>query len=329
MKKIRSINMLSKTIVILLVLVAVFVFAFYRIFKEYENGVLEVSAGSQDGYVELVINQIELKENRTDAQITKIIQTLDSSTNKYWTFSKGSNILYVKNVLETNRYKGVSASAYYTSKSARTFIASLSQNVSHARISVAGKQYMASGGLFTYKNQQYRLILLTSLDVLLDNNTYLSAKMAMITMIGLLIVLFAVAPMVIAWYYLRLAHKNHQLQTDIGSLNRALAIANKEVNDQLIYHEKEKVWNIGLLDTFIENLKERKIACLTVQLSFTQEEKQDFIQNGYHLIDQKYICFDGGDSLTLLFVRLSKAEAKELFENLHLQVVQMREYREE
>ena len=71
-------------------------FAYTRINK-YEEGVLEVCATQQDAYVQLVLDQINLKSNRDDEQIINdILGTMNSSSNKYWTFSKNQSILFVK-----------------------------------------------------------------------------------------------------------------------------------------------------------------------------------------------------------------------------------------
>ena len=68
-------------------------FAYTRINK-YEEGVLEVCATQQDAYVQLVLDQINLKSNRDDEQIINdILGTMNSSSNKYWTFSKNQSIL--------------------------------------------------------------------------------------------------------------------------------------------------------------------------------------------------------------------------------------------
>ena len=56
---------------------------------QFENGIIEVCADQQDAYVQLVLDQIYIKDNRDDASIIEeILGTLDASTNKYWTFSK-------------------------------------------------------------------------------------------------------------------------------------------------------------------------------------------------------------------------------------------------
>ena len=57
--------------------------------QRYEDGILDVCATQQDAYVQLVLDQINLKDNRNDEQIIKeILETMDASSNHYWTFSK-------------------------------------------------------------------------------------------------------------------------------------------------------------------------------------------------------------------------------------------------
>ena len=82
-------------------------FAYMQI-SIYESGILEVCATQQDAYVQLVLDQINIKSNRDDEQIIKeILGTMDASSNRYWTFSKDQSMLFVKDVTETNKYKGV------------------------------------------------------------------------------------------------------------------------------------------------------------------------------------------------------------------------------
>ena len=57
--------------------------------QEYERSTLAIYAEQQDAYVQLVLDQINLKDNRNDEQIIKeILETMDASSNHYWTFSK-------------------------------------------------------------------------------------------------------------------------------------------------------------------------------------------------------------------------------------------------
>ena len=69
--------------------------------QRYEDGILDVCATQQDAYVQLVLDQINLKDNRNDEQIIKeILETMDASSNHYWTFSKDQSMLFVKDNLQ-------------------------------------------------------------------------------------------------------------------------------------------------------------------------------------------------------------------------------------
>ena len=112
-------------------------FAYMQI-SIYESGILEVCATQQDAYVQLVLDQINIKSNRDDEQIIKeILGTMDASSNRYWTFLKDQSMLFVKDVTETNKYKGVTPATYYISDSAKDFLDSLTvNNVTHSYIDV-------------------------------------------------------------------------------------------------------------------------------------------------------------------------------------------------
>ena len=69
----------------------------YILIGRYEKGIIEVCATQQDAYVQLVLDQINLKDNRDDEEIINdILKTMDSSSNKYWAFSKNQSMLFVK-----------------------------------------------------------------------------------------------------------------------------------------------------------------------------------------------------------------------------------------
>jgi len=94
--------------------------------NNYEKGVAEIYAQEQDGYVQLVLDQINLQPENTDEEIIRnILGTLDSSSNRYWTLSHDETIVFVKDVLETSRYKSFSADTYYNTVSSREFVAGL------------------------------------------------------------------------------------------------------------------------------------------------------------------------------------------------------------
>lgn len=264
-------------------------------FRKYEKGILDVCAVQQDGYVQLVLDQIELKDNRSDAEmIRNILGTLDSSASKYWTFSRDETMLYVKDVLETNRYKGLKTASYYSGKSAEKFIASLQKDeVTHAVITLDQKKYVASGVLFHYKKNDYRLVLLTNQAVVLDNNQYLGARTAVFTTIALLLILLVLLPMILAWRSMRQENRIRQKDEAIQKLNEGLSSLNNRFSEEMLSRNSGSIWNLSLIPEFLKRLKQRGISsAVTVQLFFrTEEEQEDFIRNGKRLIDAEFLIF--------------------------------------
>lgn len=169
--------------------------AWYQL-SSYESGILDVYANQQDGYVQLVLEQIRLTEKRggTEAQIEEILGTLDASTNRYWTLSRQSSLIFVKDVMETNRYQGFTTASYYQTASAQDFVATLElDRVTHASIQIDEHPYIASGARFTFQGSPYRVCLLTNADTILDHNAYLTAKINLVTLALIALIAFVVA----------------------------------------------------------------------------------------------------------------------------------------
>ena len=172
--------------------------AFFGIYlmNQYEKSLLNIYAMQQDAYVQLVLDQINLQPKQTDEGIIEnILGTLNTSDSSYWTLSKEQTLLYVKNVTETNQYKGVTTNSFYITNTATKFLDSLTLNrVVHRIIYMDNTRYVASGVIFEYNNAPYRICLLTDDTVILDNNDFLATKIAMyIFWIALLLMLVIVS----------------------------------------------------------------------------------------------------------------------------------------
>ena len=220
------------------------VFAYTRINK-YEEGVLEVCATQQDAYVQLVLDQINLKSNRDDEQIINdILGTMNSSSNKYWTFSKNQSILFVKDVLETNRYKGVTTATYYESESAAAFLNNLhTDKVTHDYIDINGSSYVASGVAFEYKNQSYKLCLLTGRSAIMDNNSYLQIKIQMETYVVALLLVLIVTAMLLAHSMRKLQKKLNDSEDTVAQLNQMITKMNKKLLEKDLHDTRNNVWD--------------------------------------------------------------------------------------
>lgn len=196
-KKITNIKVISVLIILAAVIMAVIG---WHEAKDYEKSVLAIYAEQQDAYVQLVLDQINVLDDRSDEEIVKkILGSLDTSGRKYWTLTKDQALLFVKDVMETNRYKGLTTETFFTSDSAAKFLQDLEINrVIHETIQMDGVRYVASGVIFEYNGAEYKICLLTNDTVILDNNIFLSSKIGLYVFGVLLLGLLLVVSMIFA-----------------------------------------------------------------------------------------------------------------------------------
>ena len=315
----RKADMLSWVATVLLpVLVsAAFFFAWFQM-DRMEQGILDVCAIQQDAYVDLVVDQINLKDNRDNEEIiTDILNTLDGSTNQYWVFSADQTMLYVKDVLETNKYKGFTAMTYFDSPSARAFVENIRLGrVTHAEIEIDGQTYVASGVAFSYRGNTYNLCLLTNSAVLLDNNDLLGAQTELWLMILSALLLLLLVPMLLVMRLRKQRQKQEELEENIRILNRSLEKMNERLSNRELYDAQNRLWKSSSLPSFLEKVEEKGIAPVTLLYIRCPgpEERRRFLDLAGQVLGRQVLRFEGeGSDLMLLFVELS-------YENAYLNI---------
>ncbi len=279
-----------------------------------EQGVLDVCAVQQDAYVQLVLDQIELQQDRVDRDIIDgILGTLDGSSSKYWVFSKGETMLFVKDVVETNKYKGFTTATYYDSVSAREFLDSLRQNhVSHAAIAINGQPYIASGAVFSYAGAEYRLCLLTNRSVMLENNAYLRVKSELWAVVLALLLLLAAIP---AYYAKRadtMARRALEAEETVAMLRRNLAAMNDRLANRDWYDPETSLWQGSVLPRFIERAAGRRFTCAVLARVHCEREEDRllFLRAGRMSLPKSTLRFEWGErDLVLLFLNVEEPEA--------------------
>ena len=288
------------------VVVALAVIAVFQT-RAIERGILEVCATQQDDYVQLVLDQINLKENRDDEEIiSDILETMDASSSKYWVFSRDQTMLFVKDVTETNRYKGFSAASYWGTADAQAFLDSLEDGrVKHDFIQVDGVDYLASGSIFKYENRDYRLCLLTNRAALLDNNNYLGARSYLMVVMFVSLGLLVVIPMALAFTTAATRKKNAALQAEIADLNARLQDLSERLAHKELYDTRTRQWSLDAFGPFVEKLIERGAtdAHLAQVVCTSPEAAQSFLARAAIMLDEKVVRFEMADNIVaLLFV---------------------------
>ncbi|MFR5491832.1 MAG: hypothetical protein ACLTHS_08700 [Eubacterium sp.] len=263
----------------------------------YESSILSIYAQQQDAYVQLVLDQINMLENRSDDEIVhKILGSLDTSDRKYWTLSKEQALLFVKDVMETNRYKGLTSESFFTSDSASYFLSNLGLNhVAHEVIEMEGDKYVASGVVFEYNGARYKICLLTNDTVILDNNVFLSAKISIyIWGLSLLGVLLLVG-LIYTGLMVRKDQSAGKQKERITSPNRIIAKQEAVIAGMDAYQPLEcvsSVYDAALCGQTGQAGSEKVVFA---SLAFTAREDRDtFLEKAQLLLDEKNLRFAWG-----------------------------------
>lgn len=288
------------------IVVAAGFFAAFQM-RRMESGVLDVCATQQDAYVNLVLDQINLRKDQANQKvIEEILGTLDASTNKYWALSTEQTMLFVKDVLETNKYRGFTTSTYFVSESAQDFMDRLPLNrVIHGNITVSDREYVASGVMFSYGGDTYKLCLLTNRDVLLDNNKFLEAKtelwLLILTVLGALFIL----PMLLVMELQRMQRLREQSEQSVKELNEVIGRMNERLANRDLHNTGANVWKADMLPEFVHGLKERGAAPVVLMQirCATEQAKEQFLSLSHYTLDHKVLRFEAeGNDLLLIFV---------------------------
>lgn len=308
----KMVPTLYLTIAALIIACLAGVYAWFLI-SDYEKGVSEIYAQEQDGYVQLVLDQINLQTAGTDEQIIQnILGTLDSSTNRYWTLSHDETLVFVKDVLETSRYKSFSSDTYYNTLSSRDFVNSLQQNkVTHEVIEISGRKFIASGVKFVYNNKDYQICLLTNAEIMLENNTYLNTKINLIIMIIVILLIFVISTIVLA----RLVNsQNRALLAEKKTeedLRRNLEQMDEQLHDKKMYDSETMVFGSSMIPTMLQKLEERGARPLVLAtVPFDEKSYQTLTDEGQLLLGKNVVRMKlDEEHMLLIFVQCRKKEA--------------------
>ena len=283
--------------------------------NNYEKGVAEIYAQEQDGYVKLVLDQINLQPENTDAEIIQnILGTLDSSSNRYWTLSHDETLVFVKDVLETSRYKSFSADTYYNTVSSREFVAGLQNGqVKHAMVIIDGRKFIASGVAFVYNNRNYQICLLTNADIMLENNTYLSTKISLVIMIAVILMIFVIAVIILARLVNSLKRQLLNGQQTQEELRRDIEQLDEKLRNKNLYDSKTMIFGSSLIPTMLKKLNERANRPLVMAVvPFEEKTYQIVINEGQEILGQNVIRMKMDAShMLLIFVQCRKEAAVE------------------
>lgn len=274
--------------------------------EQYEKGFLNVYADEQDGYVKITLDQItRLGENASEEMITEIIASLDATASKYWTLSTGDNILFIKSITETNRYKNFTSNSYYDTSSAKDFIMKLSEGkVSHGIINLDDGRYVISGGLFSWQGNQYRICLLTYDKAVLSQNDILEAKNGIILIISVSLALF----LCFVVFSTRLVDKKNEIINADNEhrvlLNRQIERLENTIQRENAYSASKHIFSLAILPEFLKKFKEKDInpVCTAIYKINDNIRREDVLERLTLLLDKTVLRFTINEQELLFLV---------------------------
>ena len=274
--------------------------------RDVERGTVEAVAVQQDGYVQLVVDQIALKGDRADKEIVEdILGTLDANSGSYWALSKDQTMLFVKDSTETTRYRNLTADSYFDTVSASEFISRLgSDRVIHEVVDINGQPYVASGTLFSYRGNDYRLCLLTNRDILLESSAMLGARSRLQVLLFFVLALLFVIPVALAVVADKSRNKLAQSVALAEQARDALGRVNRRVALLDTYDARGKVWKMEMLPKFERSLRERGVPASRLHVRCASDELcERFLAKTAVSLGRKAVRFsDGGNTAVLLLI---------------------------
>ena len=312
-KSIKSLVLITIGVIAMAALLSAY--AIWQI-HNYEQGVAELYAQEQDGYVEIVARQIELYGDIAgDAFVEDTIKMLDSTSQRYWTLDNSEYFLFVKSISETNVYKSFSTDTFYNTQSAKDFLGSLvNGKVRHSIISLEGVKYIASGIIFEYSGTEYRLCLLTDYEIMLTNNAYLSSKLYLIIVLILLIALLVISVIYFAAKLIEARQKTESIKEINTELNNYIDYLDNVVMGR---NQAAIITGEGKIVRLLHRIDERKVyPCAFVRIKLETGSMMSFYSVNSKLLGDDVVwlryCKDG---FMLLFGGKTAEEAMKIIED--------------
>lgn len=303
------------TVVVLFIAFILTAFAWWEIYN-YEQGVAELYAQEQDGYVEIVARQIErYGDVAGDKFVEDTIEMLDSTSQRYWTLDNSQYFLFVKSINDTDIYKTFSTDTFFNTQSAQSFLKILKKGkVTHSIIRLDNYKYVASGIIFEYAGTEYRLCLLTDYDVMLTNNAYLSSKLYLLID---LIIMIAVVVIACIFFAVRLSGERKRIRDiqDVNTqLNRYIDFLDNAVMGR---NSTSIITGEGKIMHLIHRIEDRKIyPCTFIDVKLDTDRMIPFYE-AYREKFRKGVVWlrYGRDNFMLVFGKMKKDEALSFFDS--------------
>ena len=195
------------------------------------------------------------------------------------------------------------------------FLNNLQNNrVTHDFIEIDGNSYVASGVTFEYKNQSYKLCLLTGRNAIMDNNSYMQIKIQMETYVVILLFVLIITAMLLAHKLRRMQKSISESDKTVAELNSMVSKMNKKLLEKDLHDTRNNVWDNTAIMPFLDKLVARDIYPVTFMhiACADNKERAKFISRANYILDKNVLRFTYEDNdIVLIFVGMNRKHSKQ------------------
>lgn len=180
-------------------------------------------------------------------------------------------------------------------------------------IEINNNKYVASGVAFEYKNQTYKLCLLTGKGAILDNNSYMQIKIQMQTYVIILLFVLIITAMYLAHSLRKMQKKNAASQNTIAQLNGMVSKMNNKLLEKDFYDTRNNVWSSSAIMPFLDKLIARDAYPVTFMhiACVDNSEREKFIARANYILDKNVLRFAYDDrDVVLIFVGMNRRHSR-------------------
>lgn len=228
--------------------------------------------------------------------------------------------MFVKSVIETNRYKGFTDGTYYATETASDFMNSLAVNqVDHKIIYLDNDRFIASGMIFNWHKESYRVCLLTYDRVILEDNILLECKNLIIIILSIVLALLVILSMVMSRKICRQEDHIDKQEEHIVWQNQQIALLDEQLKREYAFSASKHVFKNTVLDEFLETLDQKNVYPLHFAVFETEslEARDEFFEHMQVVLDNHVLRFSMDERLVvLIFVRYDQEVSNKIIDSL-------------
>ena len=173
--------------------------------------------------------------------------------------------------------------------------------------------------IFDYRGGGYKICLLTNETFILDQNVFLSSKIALYIFIVVLLLGLLLVTLILNGFLDRRTRQIRALTEKTQLLNRQVEQMEEKIESMDDYHTRWNLFRGTLMDTFVRKLSQRELDSLVfLSLAFEErKQRNEFLEKAQLLLDERVLRFSvKKHDIVLMFLQYREEDVKKAMERM-------------